>query len=69
MTDKRRLLDAFESAMHERATARDLVEIVIGTGWQPRPEPHPDSEHLEGVLANGARVPIEIRRAAVGRLL
>lgn len=61
MIARRRLQTEIETAMSEQASAASIVELVIRSGWQPRPLPDPNSEYLEGVLANGARVPIEIR--------
>lgn len=60
-TAKHDLMIEIEAALGEHATSIDLVELVIRSGWQPRPIPDPDSDHLEGVLADGTRVPIEIR--------
>ncbi len=63
MIARRQLQAEIESAMSKQASAAEIVELVIRSGWQPRPLPDPNSEYLEGVLANGARVPIEIRHS------
>jgi hypothetical protein len=63
MTARRQLQTEIESAMSKQASAAEIVELVIRSGWQPLPLPDPNSEYLEGVLANGVRVPIEIRHA------
>ena len=62
-TAKHDLMVEIEAALGEHATSIDLVELVIRSGWQPRPIPDPNSEHLDGVLADGTRVPIEIRHS------
>ncbi|GAA2750553.1 hypothetical protein [Amnibacterium kyonggiense] len=69
MTARRQLQAEIESAVREQATAAQIVDLIIRAGWQPRPLPDPNSEYLEGVLANGVRVPIEIRHAMVGQPL
>lgn len=66
MTARRQLQTEFDVALGKHATAADLVELVIRSGWQPRPLPDPNSEYLTGVLANGLRVPIEIRHSMAG---
>lgn len=66
MTARRQLQTEIESALGSQASAAEIVELVIRSGWQPRPLPDPNSEYLEGVLANGVRVPIEIRHSMVG---
>lgn len=66
MTARRQLQVEIETALTNEASASELVDLIIRSGWQPRPMPDPNSEYLEGVLANGVRVPIEIRRAMVG---
>lgn len=66
MTARRQLQTEIESALDSQASAAEIVELVIRSGWQPRPLPDPNSEYLEGVLANGERVPIEIRHAMAG---
>jgi hypothetical protein len=66
-TAKQHLIRELEAALAGQASAADLVELVIRSGWQPRPVPDPDSEYLEGVLADGRRVPIEIRRTFANR--
>ena len=63
MTARRQLQTEIESAIGKQASAAEIVDLVIRSGWQPRPMPDPNSEYLEGVLANGARVPIEIRHS------
>ena len=63
LTARRLLQTEIESAMSTGASAAEIVDRVIRSGWQPRPVPDPNSEFLEGVLANGVRVPIEIRRS------
>jgi hypothetical protein len=63
MIARRQLQTEIESAMRQQASAAEIIELVIRSGWQPRPMPDPNSEYLEGVLANGVRVPIEIRHA------
>jgi hypothetical protein len=67
MTARRQLQVEIEAAMADQASASELVDLIIRSGWQPRPMPDPNSEYLEGVLANGARVPIEIRHAMAGQ--
>jgi hypothetical protein len=69
MIARRQLQTEIESAMREQASAAAIVELVIRSGWQPRPVPDPNSEYLEGVLANGVRVPIEIRHSLVSHPL
>jgi hypothetical protein len=67
-TAKRDLLSRIESALaHEDVSAEAIVDLIIRTGWQPRPLPDPNSDYLEGVLADGTRVPIEIRHASFAR--
>ena len=66
MTARRQLQVEIETAMANQASASAVVDLIIRSGWQPRPMPDPNSEYLEGVLANGARVPIEIRHAMAG---
>lgn len=53
------------NALRSGASGPDLAELVIRSGWQPRPVPasDPDTDHLEGVLESGRRVSIEIRHA------
>jgi hypothetical protein len=63
MTARRELQVEIETALAKRASASELVDLIIRSGWQPRPMPDPNAEYLEGVLANGVRVPIEIRHA------
>jgi len=63
MTARQYLIQEVAAALGEGADGEDVVDLVIRTGWQPRPLPDPHSDHLEGVLADGRRVPIEIRRA------
>ena len=65
---KQHLALEITTALREGATGRDIVELVVRSGWQPRPVPDPNSEYLEGVLDDGRRVPIEIRRAAMSRV-
>ncbi|MGT2425571.1 hypothetical protein [Amnibacterium kyonggiense] len=69
MTARRQLQAEIESAVRAEASAADIVDLIIRAGWQPRPLPDPNSEYLEGVLASGERVPIEIRHAMVGQPL
>jgi hypothetical protein len=68
LTARQALLREVAAALGEGASGEDLVELVIRSGWQPRPTPDPNSEYLEGVLDNGRHVPIEIRHAAVSRV-
>jgi hypothetical protein len=68
MTARRQLQVEIETAMTNQASASEVVDLIIRSGWQPRPMPDPNSDYLEGVLANGARVPIEIRHAMAARL-
>lgn len=68
LTARQSLLREFEAALGEHASGEDLVELLIRSGWQPRPVPDPNSEYLEGVLENGKRVPIEIRHARYSRV-
>ena len=65
MSAKHHLAGEIEDALGNGATGKDIVELVIRCGWQPRPMPDPNSDYLEGVLQNGTRVPIEIRHAAL----
>ncbi|WP_375386872.1 hypothetical protein [uncultured Amnibacterium sp.] len=64
---KQHLLTEIESALEAGASGRDLMELVIRCGWQPRPVPDPNSEYLEGRLDDGTRVPIEIRHGLLSR--
>lgn len=64
-TAKHDLMVEIEAALGEQASSMDLVELVIRCGWQPRPMPDPDSDYLDGLLADGTHVPIEIRRSRV----
>ena len=68
MTARQALLRDIEAALGEHASGEDLVELLIRSGWQPRPMPDPNSEYLEGVLENGRRVPIEIRHGRLSRV-
>ncbi len=68
LTARQSLLREIEAALDEHASGEDLVELLIRSGWQPRPMPDPDSEYLEGVLENGRRVPIEIRHGRYSRV-
>ena len=61
---RRTLGTAIDAALRAGASGPDLVELLISTGWQRRPEPDPRSDFLEGVLDSGRRVPIEIRHGA-----
>lgn len=67
LTARQALLREIESALEEGTAADQLVELIIRSGWQPRPVPDPNSEYLEGVLQNGTRVPIEIRHGRLSR--
>ncbi|WP_375387158.1 hypothetical protein [uncultured Amnibacterium sp.] len=64
LRDRQRLQEELERVLEERPTGRDLVDLVIRAGRQARPLPDPNSELLGGVLEDGRRVPIEIRRAS-----
>ncbi len=65
MTPRQILGQEISNALRSGASGTDLTELVIRAGWQPRPIParDPHSDHLDGVLDSGRRVPIEIRRA------
>lgn len=67
MTARRQLQVEIETALTKQASAAEVVDLIIRAGWQPRPMPDPNSDYLEGVLANGVRVPIEIRHAMAGQ--
>ena len=62
---KQHLAIEITTALAEGATGRDIVELVVRSGWQPRPVPDPSSDYLEGVLDDGTRVRIEIRHASL----
>lgn len=62
-TSKTDLLMQVEAALGDRASGVDIVELVIRCGWLPRLPPEPDSDYLEGVLADGTTVPVQIRHA------
>ena len=64
---KQHLRTEIEAALGAGATGAEVVDLIIRCGWQPRPVPDPNSEYLEGVLADGTRVPIEIRHALLSR--
>ncbi len=68
MIARQQLQAEIEAALGTHATGTQIVDLVIRSGWQPRPIPDPNSDYLEGVLANGVRVPIEIRHALAGRV-
>jgi hypothetical protein len=68
LTARQTLLREIDAAMGGGASGDDLVELIIRSGWQPRPLADPDSEYLEGVLDSGRRVPIEIRRGRLSRV-
>jgi hypothetical protein len=67
LSAKHHLKSQIDTALGEGASSDDIVELIIRCGWQPRPNPDPNSEYLEGVLDNGTRVPIEIRHASLSR--
>lgn len=69
LTARHRLLQEIDAALDAGATGREIVDLVIRSGWQPRPLPDPNSEYLEGRLDSGARVPIEIRHAHLSRAI
>jgi hypothetical protein len=61
---RRDLLELIEAALgHEDVSAAAVVDLVIRSGWQPRPLPDPNSSYLDGRLRDGTRVAIEIRHA------
>jgi hypothetical protein len=62
---KQHLAAEITTALDEGATAKDLVELIVRSGWQPRPVPDPNSDYFEGLLDDGRRVPIEIRHASL----
>jgi hypothetical protein len=64
---KQHLVTEIETALRAGASSGELVDLVIRSGWQPRPTPDPNSEYLEGVLDDGTRVPIEIRHGLLSR--
>jgi hypothetical protein len=67
---KRALLDQIEAALaHEEVSAAAIVDLIIRTGWQPRPVPDPNSDYLEGRLRDGTHVPIEIRHGLFARTM
>ena len=68
LTARNRLIQAIDAAIGDGATGAEVVDLVIRSGWQPRPLPDPNSEFLEGRLADGSRVPIEIRHALLSRV-
>lgn len=68
LSARQALIQEIAAALGEGASGADLVELVIRSGWQPRPTPDPNSDYLEGVLDDGRRVPIEIRRARFSRV-
>jgi hypothetical protein len=65
LSAKQHLATEITTALGEGATGKDIVELVVRSGWQPRPVPDPNSEYLEGVLEDGRRIPIEIRRSSL----
>lgn len=67
MTARRYLVQEIAAALHDGLSAEQLVDVVIRTGWQPRPVPNPNSDYLEGLLDNGKRVPIEIHHGVLSR--
>lgn len=64
---KRDLLKQIEAALETSPSGQNLVDLIIRSGWQPRPTPDPNSDYLEGVLLDGTRVPIEIRHRQFSR--
>lgn len=68
MTPRQILGQEISNALRSGASGPDLVELVIRSGWQPRPVPDPNTDYLEGVLESGRRVPIEIRHAVFSRV-
>ena len=67
LTARQALLRAVDDALDAGASGEDLVDLIIRSGWQPRPLPDPNSDYLEGVLDDGTRVPIEIRHGRLSR--
>lgn len=67
MTARDYLVQEIAAALGEGSSAEELVDVIIRTGWQPRPVPNPNADYLEGVLDNGKRVPIEILHGALRR--
>jgi hypothetical protein len=66
---KQHLASEIAAALGEGASATDVVEVIVRSGWQPRPVPDPNSDYLQGVLHDGRLVPIEIRHASLSRVL
>lgn len=66
--DQQRLQAELDRALDSRPSGADLVELVISAGWQPRPTPDSNSDYLDGLLADGTRVQVEIRHASVRRV-
>lgn len=66
---KQHLASEISTALGGGASARDILELIVRSGWQPRPVPDPHSDHLEGVLDDGRRVSIEIRYATLTHAL
>ena len=48
MTARQYLIQEIAAALGEGATGEDVVDLVIRTGWQPRPLPDPHSDRLRG---------------------
>ncbi|TDS79494.1 hypothetical protein [Amnibacterium kyonggiense] len=59
--EQRLLMQEISAALHSGANGADLADLVIRTGWQTRTVSDPSAVVLQGVLASGRRVPIEIR--------
>ena len=60
-TSRELLTQRVAESMRAGATGAEILELIIGDGWQPGPERDPDSDYLDGVLDSGRRVLIEIR--------
>jgi hypothetical protein len=67
LTARQDLLRELDAALEEGASGDDLLELIIRSGWQPRPVPNPNSAYLEGVLESGRRISIEIRHGRLTR--
>ena len=64
-TAKHDLMVQIEAALQSGSSSEAIVELIVRSGWQPRPIPDPNSDYLDGVLRDGTHVPIEIRHALV----
>ena len=65
LSAKQHLATEITTALSGGATGHDIVELIVRSGWQPRPVPDPHSDYLEGMLDDGRRIPIEIRHSTL----